>query len=1110
MVAVAPSASAAGPAFGIKTSWGPTYLPPGGEAQFAVQARNLGETDPTEPVVVTDELPEGTEITNIDFMYGFTDLIETPFATCSGVGTRIATCELLIDELPPFLVSLLAGHSTETASSYLPEMFVDVSVEPGATGEAVNVATVSEGGELRGKDTDMIKFSSENAPFGPLDGTFKGDVFDDEYPAGNPARTAGDHPYELRVNFDLNTELHVAPDGTHETRGRGALKTVEVTLPRGVIGNPEALPKCDPEDFAQIGAFTFGSTQCPSNTQVGMMKLHLTFPGKNHGMGTFFNRDSQVSRVAIYNLEPPKGVAADFGFSTTITQGHIYAELDPAQNYAIKTLTPNITSVANVRGAEVTFWGVPGDPRHDKWRYFPKETEDGRKLGAEFDAVIQPLLTNPMDCGFANGGSRARFESYTEPGKLTPVVEDPSSINVTGCEDPRIRFEPKVEIQPDNQAAGGPTGLDVHLKVPQRSFLVTDANDLYAANGAAEGIGTPPMKKAVVTFPEGMTLSTSAAQGLGSCSSAQISLGTNKPVTCPDNSQYGKLILHTPILPVDHQPEGFIYIAKQSDNPFHNFLSVYLVIQEPEKGILVKIPGKLELDGNTGRITVTFDDLPQFPVSDMEMRFKGGVRAGLVNPTTCGSKTIRAEFFSWAAPTTPVVSDSGYDITQRPNGAPCVQRLGDRQFEPALDAGTANPIAGSYSPFVFKITRTDEDQEFSQLGVKLPPGLAAKFAGVATCTEAGIQQALSRETVPGGGALEQASPSCPQASQIGTTMVGTGVGVPLSWVPGKVYLAGPYKGAPMSFVVISPAMVGPYDLGVIAVRTAVNVNPRTAQGEATTDPFPLIFQGIPVRLREIRMELDRPGFMLNPTNCEAMKINAHVTGTGGDLASTADDTGKDLASRFQAADCASLDFRPRLSLRVFGAAHRGAHPKLQATLTMPPGQANIASASVRLPHSEFLDQGHIRTVCTRVQFAQDACPAGSVYGSAKAVTPLFDQPLSGPVYLRSSDHQLPDLVAVLRGPDAQPVEVELSSRIDSVNGGIRNSFELVPDAPVTKFQLTMKGGKKGLLVNSTNICLGRHRATAAFDAQNGDSKTLRPVLKASCGKKAAKKNGRGH
>ena len=1092
----------------VKATWGDTDLPPGSEGQFTVQVRNIGEAAFSPGLTITDELPVGVTATQVIWP-------ETS-GSCRGVGTETVTCELTATDVslhglgkPPGLKD--SGFITAEPTGYLPQIFIDVAVGGGAGGTATNTATVSGGGAPTASDVDQVTFGEGPSRFGLVPGSFEGDVFNGAYPLGQRSRQAGDHPFELRVDFDLNAESRLGIDGTRETPSNGILRTAEVTLPRGMIGNPEALPACDPFTFAQIGAVQ-NATACPPSTQVGYLNIWMLEGGQSEGRGVWSNSDEPLTRVALYNLVPPQGTPVDLGFNAGgLVQGHIYATLDPAQNYAIKSVSANISSLVNVRGAEVTLWGVPGDAAHDKFRYFAKDSEEeppGSALGAPFAAPIQPFLTNPMDCGFDNGGALVQLDSYEHPGEFTKAEESGSPLDVTGCDDPRFRFEPDIAVQPTDSHAGAPTGLDVHLKVPQRNGEADEAAQLYAENGFVKGISTPPIKRAVVTFPEGMTLSPSAAQGLGSCSSAQIGLGTDKPVACPDNSQYGKLILHTPILPVNAQPEGHIYVAKQNDNPFHNFLSLYLVIEEPNTGILVKLPGKVELDPNTGQITTSFDDLPQFPVSDMQLSLNGGVRAALVEPSTCGTKTINAEFFSWQDPGTPHTVKSSYEITEKPNGSPCVSNLGERPFAPQLEAGTTNNAAGTYSPFAFRLTRTDDDQEFSQLGLTLPPGLAAKFAGVGICSEAGIAQALSRETVAGDGALEQSQPSCPASSQIGTTAVGTGVGVPLTYVPGKVYLAGPYKGAPISIVVISPAVVGPYDLGVITVRTALRVDPVTAQGSALSDPFPQIFQGIPVRIRDIRLNLDRPGFTLNPTSCAEKQIEAHATGTGGDVTSTADDTAANLENRFQAADCASLGFKPKLSLRLFGGTHRGSLPKLRAVVTFPKkgAYANIARASVALPHSEFLEQGHIGTVCTRVQFAAKECPAGSIYGHAEAVTPLFEQPLSGPVYLRSSSHLLPDMVAVLKGPASQPVEIELDGRIDSVNGGIRNTFEVVPDAPVTKFTLNLPGGKKGLLVNSTNLCASTNRATVRFSAQNGKKVTLHPALQDSCGKHGKKKH----
>jgi hypothetical protein len=1128
---VSAAQAATGPYWDAKVLWGDTNLPPGGEGELQLQVRNVGDEGSEEALTVTDELPAGVTATNVDWGTSPVPLqgefsgspVQVPVDLsqfCSGTGTETVTCtvpkettvEFLgfdITVMPmasfkPYPQDGVSGHR----GGYLPLIYIDVAVDQGVVAGGSNQARIEGGGSPQPfTDEDQVPFEATPSTFGVRPGSFEADTFTDAYPFGEPDRRAGDHPFEQRVNFELNQRSGVGDDGTRYVTANGLVRSVEATLPRGMIGNPQAVPQCSQVAF--VGR-TFGRSHCPADTQVGYVSTRVLFGTLFHGDGGQGIRFSstKVPYVPLYNLAPPKGTPVDLAFDVAgVVQAHIYATLDPSRNYAIKAMTPNISETFTVRETEVTVWGVPADPAHDKFRFFPEEPGHENPLALENvgapwgTAPIRPFYTLPASCGSDNGGTRIRVDSYEHPEEFAPEQESGGGTSFTGCDDHRFRFEPEISLQPTDSHAGAPTGLDVHLEVPQRNDEVNEAKELYAQNGSVKAIPTPPMKRAVVTFPEGMTLSPSAAQGLGSCSPSQIGLGTNDPVACPDNSQYGTLSVHTPVLPVDNQPKGFIYIAKQGDNPFHNFLSIYLVIEEPERGILVKIPGRIDLNPNTGQITTTFDELPQFPVSDIQMSFKGGLRAGLVEPSTCGTKTIHAEFFSWQDPSTAHVVNSSYEITRKSDGSPCVNSLAERPFGPDMEAGTINNTAGSYSPFALRLTRTDDDQEFSQLGLTLPTGLAAKFAGVGICSDAGILRAEHR-TAAGEGALEQQDPSCPVTSLIGSTAVGAGVGVPLTYVPGQVYLAGPYKGAPLSIVVISPAVVGPFDLGVIAVRSAVRVDPETAQGSAISDPFPQIFQGIPVRIRDIRLNLNHRDFTLNPTSCAAKQIAAHITGTGGDVANVFDDTAADLSNRFQAADCASLGFRPGLAFRLSGATRRGGHPRLRAVVTYPRrgAYANIAKASVALPASEFLAQDHIKTVCTRVQFAAKKCPAGSVYGHAVAKTPLFDEPLEGPVYLRSSSHRLPDLVAMLMGPAAQPVEIDLDGRIDSINGGIRNTFELVPDAPVSKFVLTMQGGKKGLLENSTNLCAATSRATAKFVGQNGKRLTLRPAMRSDCGR----------
>ena len=1091
--------AAAGPLYDVKASWGDTNLTPGGEGEFSLQVRNIGDGTAEEEMTITDELPEGVEVTNIAWNeQGFGDL--TAFFPCTGVGTETATCT--IPSGAAFFVPIIfpaqgvfAGPDGASPTGYAPQIFVDVAVEPGASGIGTNKATVTGGGAPSASDEDQVPFDETPSAFGLVPGSYQADAFDAEYPFGNRSRQAGGHPFEQRVDFDFNQRTGVNPGPVDETRyitSNGLVKDVEVTLPRGFIGNPEATPKCDPAQFATLGATEFESTACPSDTQIGYLTIWVKDGTADHGRGSFHL--SRLSRVALYNLEPPKGQAVDIAFSAAVVQGHIYATLDPAQNYAIKTLTPNISSAVTVTGTEVTVWGVPGDPAHDKFRFYPKITE-GKAAGAPWgSAPIHPFFTNPMDCGFDNGGTTIRVDSYSHPGDFTQAEEDPHPFNVTGCEDQRFRFKPEISMHPTSKAAGGPTGLDVNLEIPQRDDEVEDASDLYEASEDAKAIATPPLKKAVVTLPKGMTVSPSAAQGLATCTPAQISLGDDKPVSCPDASQFGTLTLHTPLLPIDEQPEGFVYVASQNDNFFHNFLTLYLVIQEPERGILVKLPGRVDLDPVTGQITTTFDDLPQLPSSDVQISVKGGLRAGLVNPQTCGKKTITADLYTWQDPQTAHPVTDSYEITQNPDGSPCHPNLSERPFDPDLSGGTVNNLAGAFSPMEIQMTRSDEDQELGAAEGTAPPGLLASLRGVGRCSDAQIAAAAN----PGRTGLEEiANPSCPASSQVGTVDAGAGVGQVLTYVKGKVYMAGPYKGAPLSGVAIVPAVAGPFDVGTIITRAPAYVNPKTAELRLVTDPLPQIFKGIPVRVRDIRVHLDRPDFTLNPTSCDPFSLTGTLFSTEGKR--------KVDATPFQAADCASLGFKPHLYTRLYGGTHRGAHPKFRGIFKARPGDANVSAAVVTLPRSEFLDQAHIRTVCTRVQFAADACPAGAIYGHAEASTPLLDEALSGPVYLRSSDHKLPDLVADLHGL----IDVEVVGRIDSVRGGIRASFESVPDAPVDTFTIAMQGGKKGLLVNSRDICAHSYRIEARFEAQNGKRASLEPKLRARCGKGRKAKRHRG-
>jgi hypothetical protein len=654
-----------------------------------------------------------------------------------------------------------------------------------------------------------------------------------------------------------------------------------------------------------------------------------------------------------------------------------------------------------------------------------------------------------------------------------------------------LPFKPSITAVPTTKAAQSPTGLDFSL----------DVNDegLTSPTGQAHS----DIKKAVVTLPEGFSTNPALAEGLEVCSEADLARETpfSAPgAGCPNASKIGTVEVESKL--IEENVNGALYIAKPYENPFNSLLALYIVIKNPNLGILVKQPLQVVPDPVTGQLTTVADNLPQLPFSHFKLHFREGTRSPLASPPGCGSYQAKAVLTPYSGGA-PITTTSAFEIITGPDAGPCPSG-GLPPFRPGLIAGTLNNAAGRFSPFNVRLSRTDSEQEFTRFSIKLPPGIVGILAGIPYCPDAALEAAKHRT-----GAEEIASPSCPAASEIGRTLVGAGVGPSLAYAPGKLYLAGPYKGTAFSLAAVTAAKVGPFDLGTVVVRQGFKVDRETAEVfiDATeSDPIPHIIDGIPVHARDIRAYVDRSKFVFNPTSCARASTASTLLGAGLDFGSAVDDRPVTVSTPFQAADCAALKFEPKLKLQLKGGTKRGAHPAFRAELKMnggpEKGEANIARAQVTLPRSAFLEQGHIKTICTRTQFRVDQCPAGSIYGYAKATTPVLAEPVEGPVYLRSSEHQLPDLVASLH---SEKITVDVVGRIDSLNGRIRNTFEAVPDAPISKFVLTMQGGKKGLIVNSTNLCRGTHKAIADFTAQNGKVSNTRPAVKAKCGRKGKSK-----
>jgi hypothetical protein len=887
---------------------------------------------------------------------------------------------------------------------------------------------------------------------------------------------AGSHPVALTMSVGFNQAGAFAD---------GDLKDLSLALPPGLIENPTAVPVCsqaafqtprqNPFEESAPGEKSLSGENCPDNTQVGTLTER-----SSHGGG-------ETRTFGLFNLQPPPGTPSELGANPYGAPIVFAPSIRQAEGeYGLTLHTRDVSQLLSIEGLELSIWGTPWNILHNAQRgNCLNEAEPGFgwakcSVGRPSKTPTTSYLTLPTSCEGPLGFG-ASADSWQQPATASRTVQGPT---LEGCAS--LPFEPGPSAQLSDPRASSPSGYEFDINVDTSG--VTDPKRLAPS----------PVRKAVVTLPEGVTINPSVGSGLGVCTTAQYEAETptSPPgAGCPNEAKIGDFTVTSPL--IAGRIEGALFLAAPHENPFGSLISIYLVAKSIDRGILVKVAGELKADPTTGRLTASFERLPQIPYSQLAIHFREGQRSPLATPPACGAIATGADLTPWRDASLVRHFSLPAAITSGVGGGPCP--TGTPPFAPQASGGTLNSHAGSYTPFYLRLTRTDAEQEITSYSATLPPGLLGKIAGVPYCPEAAIAAAAANS-----GVAERDHPSCPAASLIGHTTAGYGVGSVLTYAPGKLYLAGPYRGSSFSVVAIDSALVGPFDLGVVIVRSAIRIDPTTAQAsiDATgTDPIPHIIDGIPIHLRDIRAYIDKPNFTLNPTSCAVSTLASALNGSGQRFGDPADDTLATATVPFQAFDCGSLAFKPKLSLRLKGGTKRGDHPSLRVVVKPRPGDANIASTQVTLPPSLFLDQTRIKSICTRVQFAAQHCPPESIYGHAKAITPLLGVPLEGPVYLRSSENTLPDLVFALKG---QGIEIDLAGRIDSVKGGIRGSFETIPDAPVSSFSLTMDGGKQGILVDAANLCAETQPANVRMIGHNNRGVLMHPVLRVSCKKHKAK------
>ena len=1057
LFAAAPAAAAEAeprPAWHLSLSALPTNLAPGGQGEYLAVATNVGgaATDAT-PVALSVTLPAGIAPSAI-----------IKAGNSEDSAAQAPNCEIEAQNV-----------NCETAEPVHPGRRLFVSFKAGAAADAAGtlLATAQVGGggaSQQATASGPIEVQAEAVPFDLLPG-FAAPL---GRPDGAAATLAGSHPYQQTIDFGF-------PSRTSSPLGSsGHPRDFTVDLPRGLIGNPAATPVLCTE--AQLLAY-----QCPDSTQVGVTDvttLVVGFP--------------LAGTSNLYNMVPPPGMPAEL--ATNIADVGIFAHIETGvrtdSDYGIEATLHDILaySAEPLLRVSTQLWGDPSAAAHDSIRG-ACHADNG-----SCDVVRQKtaFLTMPGDCSGQPLRTEVSADSWEEPSLFHRAAYESADLQgnpttLTGCE--TLSYEPTIEAQPTTNVADSPSGLDVDLHQPQDFALGEEGEDRYETRATAQ------LRDATVTLPAGMSLNPSSANGLEACSESEVGyLGSGhyskQPDSCPEAAKIGRVEVTTPLL--DHALKGSVYVAKPYENQFDSLLAIYLSISSPRDGIYAKLAGRVSAELATGQLTTTFTENPELPLEDVKLHLFEGAGAPLRTPAVCGSYSTTSHLVPWSAPQ----GEDAHPSDDWPISGNCSNSASSQPNSPEFEAGAESPIAGKYTPFVVHLKREDGSQQFSKLTLTPPPGLTAKLAGTPACSDGALAAAEGKS-----GRDEQSSPSCPGDSKIGSVHVGAGAGPAPYYAEGAAYLAGPYKGAPLSMAIITPAVAGPYDLGTVVTRVALHVDPTTTRITADADPIPHILKGIPLDVRSIDVALDKPDFSRTGTSCDPFAVNGQLISTLGQ--------GAALESRYQLGNCANLAFKPLLGLRLKGATKRAKNPKLIATLAAKDGEANIASTAVTLPRSAFLDQSHIRTVCTRVQFAAGAgngaeCPAGSIYGQAWARSPLLDYTLTGNAYLRSSNHKLPDLVLAFNGPAYQPIAIELSGRTDSVKGALRNTFEAVPDAPVSFFRLVLFGGKRGLVQNSRDTCAHTYRANVVFGAQNGDSLTRHPKVKAQCRKAHHKKHKRHH
>ena len=1025
----APPALAQAPWWHVGSETVPAKLPPGKEGQLFLVLSNLGDTPVEggkEPVTITDKLPAGLEATAITGQIINHTQVECTRATL--------TCTFK-GALYPYEQTIVT---------------VAVKVSPSAVGSLPNQVSVEGGGAAKVTRMLAVPIGAESSQYGVE--TFELGPFNEN---GTQDTQAGAHPFQLTTTLVLN---QVIPSGGGLRQPVELPKDLSFRLPPGLVGDPNAVPQCM---MANFFALVFETDLCPASSVVGVATVTADEP---KALKVF------TKTVPVFNLVPAQGEPARFGLEVA---GKIPVVIDTSvrsgQDYGVDVSVEDATETAGLLSSQVTLWGVPGDPRHDNARGWECvgggvfAAQVGRSCPASSELSQQPLLTLPTSCAADPQAEPVLFsmesDSWAAPGSFLGAEyawmnEEGRRLGFEGCSE--LQFTPGISVTPEQHATSTPTGLSVDVSVPQQGTL--------QAGGRAEA----DVRDTTVTLPQGVQLNPSAANGLESCTEAQIGfLGVNQSThtdefnttepTCPNRSKIGTVKIKTPLL--SDELEGAAYLASPAPNgeagrnPFNSLLALYIVAEDPVSGVMVKLAGEGRLNEETLQIATSFRGAPEVPFEELTLDLFGGPRAAVSTPSACGAYATSASFTPWSSsePMSVISPAQDFAITSGLQGAGCPTGL---PFTPGFVAGSDNPQAGAFTSFSLELSRPDGDQALSTVSMHLPEGVAALLSNVTLCGE----EEADTDTCPGGSLIGEA-----------TAMAGLGPD-PYVQTGGKVYITGPYGGAPFGLEIVTPADAGPFDLGYVTVRSRLYINENDASVTIDSEPLPTELRGIPLQLKRVLVSVNHPAFEFNPTSCAPMAITGTLTGAEGGIAGVFDP--------FEAEGCQDLPFSPVLSASAAGHDSKADGTTFKVTVTSGGtdasgvAQAGIAKVDLQLPKQLSSRLPTLQKACTEQAFDSNpaSCDEGSVIGYATIHTPVLKNPLSGPAYLVSrGSAAFPDVEFVLQG---EGIKLVLDGKTQIKNQITYSKFESTPDAPFTTFETVLPAGPHGVL--TPNVAEKKH------------------------------------